>query len=44
MKQISPLHSVNKKGKYGNFENQIEDDLIKNRKETIDELMNFLNI
>ena len=28
MKQISPLHSVNRKGKYGNFENQIEDDLI----------------
>ena len=37
MKQISPLHSVNKKGKYGNFENQIEDDLIK-----ISEISNIL--
>ena len=37
MKQISPLHSVNRKGKYGNFENQIEDDLIK-----ISEISNIL--
>ena len=37
MKQISSLHSVNKKGKYGNFENQIEDDLIK-----ISEISNIL--
>ena len=37
MKQISSLHSVSKKGKYGNFENQIEDDLIK-----ISEISNIL--